>query len=274
MLAISSKNPNDQELPLHNLNSLKQNIPSTRTVSSFPTPETDNTIQIPQPQFSISSQAFSMFLTRSIEKIASERETRKSNNSAVKKACEEALVLLKEQPLVLPSSKILSTNESSTHLPPLKSDCGILLSDERLLRPFQLACTMKSPKIVSTAVDSLQKLIAYGHIPNTAVCSSGKVRIIEQVVTTICSCFQVSPKIHNLYYQHSLFSDLNYYQYYVKLISNQQLVLFSSLPEIVYIFLSIILDVKYVYLTEYMVRMDIYSLCIPDYLQQKALYEI
>ncbi|CAH8676641.1 unnamed protein product [Schistosoma rodhaini] len=190
MLAISSKNPNDQELPLQNSNSLKQNLPSTNTVSSFPTSETDNAIQIPQPQFSISSQAFSMFLTRSIEKIASERETRKSHNSAVKKACEEALVLLKEQPQVLPSSKLSSTNESSTHLPPLKSDCGILLSDERLLRPFQLACTMKSPKIVSTAVDSLQKLIAYGHIPNTAVCSSGKVRIIEQVVTTICSCFQ------------------------------------------------------------------------------------
>ncbi|XP_018655097.1 putative brefeldin A-inhibited guanine nucleotide-exchange protein [Schistosoma mansoni] len=190
MLAISSKNPNDQELPLQNSDSLKQNLPSTNTVSSFPTSETDNAIQIPQPQFSISSQAFSMFLTRSIEKIASERETRKSHNSAVKKACEEALVLLKEQPQVLLSSKLSSTNEFSTHLPPLKSDCGILLSDERLLRPFQLACTMKSPKIVSTAVDSLQKLIAYGHIPNTAVCSSGKVRIIEQVVTTICSCFQ------------------------------------------------------------------------------------
>ncbi|CAH8653390.1 unnamed protein product [Heterobilharzia americana] len=131
-----------------------------------------------------------MFLVRSIEKIANERETRKSQNLSVKKACEEALALLKDQPQVLANSNLPPANESSTHLPPLKSDCGILLSDERLLRPFQLACTMKSPKIVSTAVDSLQKLIAYGHISNTAVCSSGKVRIIEQVVTTICSCFQ------------------------------------------------------------------------------------
>ncbi|CAH8564731.1 unnamed protein product [Schistosoma turkestanicum] len=182
MLAISSKNSNEQELPLHN--SLKRHIPSS------PTSEADNTTNLPQPQFSISSQAFNMFLTRSIEKIANERETRKSHNSGVKKACEEALVLLKEQPQVSSNNALSSTDESSTHLPPLKSDCGILLSDEKLLRPFQLACTMKSPKIVSTAVDSLQKLIAYGHIPNTAVCSSGKVRIIEQVVTTICSCFQ------------------------------------------------------------------------------------
>ncbi|KAH8867375.1 Brefeldin A-inhibited guanine nucleotide-exchange protein [Schistosoma japonicum] len=190
MLAISSNNLHKQEISLQNSNSLKRHKPNTYEITNSPTSETNNTIQTPQPQFSISAQAFNMFLVKSIEKIANERETRKSHNSAIKKACEEALILLKEQPQALSSNNLSSTKEPSTHLPPLKSDCGILLSDERLLRPFQLACTMKSPKIVSTAVDSLQKLIAYGHIPNTAVCSSGKVRIIEQVVTTICSCFQ------------------------------------------------------------------------------------
>ncbi|CAH8627069.1 unnamed protein product [Heterobilharzia americana] len=193
MLAISSvsaRHPNEPENQQDKSNSLKHQIHNKQLISNSPTPELDNVTQAPQPQFSISPQAFNMFLVRSIEKIANERETRKSQNLSVKKACEEALALLKDQPQVLANSNLPPANESSTHLPPLKSDCGILLSDERLLRPFQLACTMKSPKIVSTAVDSLQKLIAYGHISNTAVCSSGKVRIIEQVVTTICSCFQ------------------------------------------------------------------------------------
>ncbi|CAH8874145.1 unnamed protein product [Trichobilharzia szidati] len=187
--SVSSRNPDEQNYKLDKSNSLR-NYTQNKQPATSSTPEPENTTQVPQPQFSISTQAFNMFLVRSIEKIANERETRKSHNSAVKKACEEALVLLKDQPQVLGNNKLSPPNESSTHLPPLKSDCGILLSDERLLRPFQLACTMKSPKIVSTAIDSLQKLIAYGHISNTAVCSSGKVRIIEQVVTTICSCFQ------------------------------------------------------------------------------------
>ena len=33
-----------------------------------------------------------------------------------------------------------------------------------MFMPFKLACESKSPRIVRTAVDSLQKLMAYGHI--------------------------------------------------------------------------------------------------------------
>ncbi|VDP90426.1 unnamed protein product [Echinostoma caproni] len=144
-----------------------------------------------QPQLSVSVQAFSMFLIKAIEKIAAERETRKSQNAALRKACEEALEKLRT-----PTSSSNQTSGSvadektSDHLPPLRSDSGMLLADEKLLKPLQLACSMKSPKIVTTAVDTLQKLIAYGHVPNEAVGSSGKVRLIEQIVTTICSCFQ------------------------------------------------------------------------------------
>lgn len=141
-----------------------------------------------QPQLTVSLQAFSMFLINAIEKIASERETKKTPNSALRNACEEALQLLKQQPNGCP--KLVSDDRPSAHLPPLRSHDCMLLADERLLRPFQLACSLKSPKIVITAVDSLQKLIAYGHVPNSAVGSNGRVRIIEQIVTTICSCFQ------------------------------------------------------------------------------------
>ncbi|KAF7260159.1 hypothetical protein EG68_02413 [Paragonimus skrjabini miyazakii] len=144
-----------------------------------------------QPQLTVSTQAFSMFLVKAIEKIAAERETKKSQNATLRKACEEALQLLKKQPEVNNKPvQATSGGSSCAHLPPLRSDTGVLMADDRLLRPFQLACAMKSAKIVTTAVDSLQKLIAYGHVPNEAVGATGKVRIIEQVVTTICSCFQ------------------------------------------------------------------------------------
>lgn len=146
-----------------------------------------------QPQLSISFQAFSMFLIKAIEKITAERETRKSQNTALRKACEEALETLKSR--ASSDNKIIGSavnDRTSDHLPPLRSDSGMLLADEKLLKPLQLACSMKSPKIVTTAVDTLQKLIAYGHVPNEAVGSSGKVRLIEQLVTTICSCFQAS----------------------------------------------------------------------------------
>lgn len=176
-----SNTPNHENSP-ECINSTEKNeCEKSKSVKS----SISSTGEYRQPQITVSDQAFNMFLIKSIEKISNERETRKSQNSSIRKACEEALVLLKSQ-----ARSENNENDSSSHLPPLRSD-GILLTDEKLLRPFQMACAMKSPKIVSTAIDSLQKLIAYGHISNTAVCSSGKVRIIEQIVTTICSCFQV-----------------------------------------------------------------------------------
>ncbi|CAL8073044.1 unnamed protein product [Calicophoron daubneyi] len=178
--AGSNANPNPV---LHPLSSPKS------SVVEGPTTESPR-----QPQLTVSFQTFTMFLVKAIEKIAAERETRKSQNAALRKACEEALQLLKTSPATdqaaSPASSAEGGESVGNHLPPLRSESGYLLTDEKLLRPFQLACTMKSPKIVITAVDSLQKLIAYGHIPNDAFGASGRVRIIEQVVTTICSCFQ------------------------------------------------------------------------------------
>ncbi|TGZ75528.1 hypothetical protein CRM22_000299 [Opisthorchis felineus] len=148
-----------------------------------------------QPQLGISFHALNMFLVKAIERIAAERETKKSQNTALRKACEEALQLLRQQhedhvKSNSEANQTAPTDHISDHLPPLRSETGMLLSDEKLLRPFQLACSLKSAKIVTTAIDSLQKLIAYGHVPNEAMGSTGKVRIIEQIVTTICSCFQ------------------------------------------------------------------------------------
>ncbi|KAF6772216.1 hypothetical protein AHF37_08654 [Paragonimus kellicotti] len=177
----------------HNQSPVEHSTASTTAVATITTEISR------QPQLTVSNQAFSMFLVKAIEKIAAERETKKSQNATLRKACEEALQLLKKQPEFNSKPVEATSGESScAHLPPLRSDTGVLMADDRLLRPFQLACAMKSAKIVTTAVDSLQKLIAYGHVPNEAVGATGKVRVIEQVVTTICSCFQNhEPEVHS-----------------------------------------------------------------------------
>lgn len=188
--------------------SLSVPSPSARSLSDSDqtslqdTPTTNNTTTAPpsigrQPQFSVSTKTFSMFLLKSIEKIAAERETRKSQNAAVRKACDEAIELLKSDKLSSSSSSSSTDAPSdydgpSSHLPPLRTDGCVLLADPKLLRPLQLACTLNSAKIVTTAVDSLQKLIAYGHVPNDAMTADGNLPVINDIVNTICSCFRVS----------------------------------------------------------------------------------
>ena len=42
---------------------------------------------------------------------------------------------------------------------------GRYLPVERIFVPFELACgATKSPRLVASALDSIQKLVAYGHI--------------------------------------------------------------------------------------------------------------
>ncbi|KAG9460850.1 hypothetical protein GDO78_019151 [Eleutherodactylus coqui] len=61
---------------------------------------------------------------------------------------------------------------------------------DKYFLPFELACQLKSPRVVSTSLDCLQKLIAYGHITGNAPDKgiSGK-RLIDRIVDTICNCF-------------------------------------------------------------------------------------
>ncbi|XP_058847155.1 brefeldin A-inhibited guanine nucleotide-exchange protein 2-like isoform X2 [Acipenser ruthenus] len=62
---------------------------------------------------------------------------------------------------------------------------------DKYFLPFELACQSKSPRMVSTSLDCLQKLIAYGHITGNAPDSGapGK-RLIDRILETICNCFQ------------------------------------------------------------------------------------
>uniref|UniRef100_A0A8C0UQW3 ARF guanine nucleotide exchange factor 1 n=1 Tax=Cyanistes caeruleus TaxID=156563 RepID=A0A8C0UQW3_CYACU len=78
----------------------------------------------------------------------------------------------------------------SSTLPPVKSKTSFIEADKYFL-PFELACQSKCPRIVSTSLDCLQKLIAYGHLTGNAPDSTapGK-KLIDRIIETICGCFQ------------------------------------------------------------------------------------
>ncbi|KAK6188257.1 hypothetical protein SNE40_004474 [Patella caerulea] len=124
-----------------------------------------------------------MFLTRALEKILSDKEIKKAHHSQLKKACEVALDEVKND------SKVQNPEvESSSALPQPKRP-GVVAADKYFL-PFELACQSKCSRIVNTALDCLQKLIAYGHLTgNVPDSTSPNKRLIDRIVETICGCF-------------------------------------------------------------------------------------
>uniref|UniRef100_A0A8C6J379 Uncharacterized protein n=1 Tax=Melopsittacus undulatus TaxID=13146 RepID=A0A8C6J379_MELUD len=117
----------------------------------------------------------SMFVSRALEKILAEKEAKRPPHGQLRTACQVAL------------------GESARHGPegtaaPPKAN---FIEADKYFLPFELACQSKSPRIVSTSLDCLQKLIAYGHITGNAPDSGapGK-RLIDRIVETICNCFQ------------------------------------------------------------------------------------
>uniref|UniRef100_A0A8B9FKJ0 ADP ribosylation factor guanine nucleotide exchange factor 1 n=1 Tax=Amazona collaria TaxID=241587 RepID=A0A8B9FKJ0_9PSIT len=119
-----------------------------------------------------------MFLTRALEKILADKEVKKAHHSQLRKACEVAL------------EEIKAETEKQSTLPPVKSKTSFIEADKYFL-PFELACQSKCPRIVSTSLDCLQKLIAYGHLTGNAPDSTtpGK-KLIDRIIETICGCFQ------------------------------------------------------------------------------------
>ncbi|XP_040293303.1 brefeldin A-inhibited guanine nucleotide-exchange protein 2 isoform X2 [Bufo bufo] len=120
----------------------------------------------------------SMFLSRALEKILADRDVRKSQHTPLRTACQVALDELKAE---LEQQK----NESAPSSKPK------FIEADKYFLPFELACQLKSPRVVSTSLDCLQKLIAYGHITGNAPDKgiAGK-RLIDRIVDTICNCFQ------------------------------------------------------------------------------------
>uniref|UniRef100_A0A8B9LIY9 ADP-ribosylation factor guanine nucleotide-exchange factor 2 (brefeldin A-inhibited) n=1 Tax=Astyanax mexicanus TaxID=7994 RepID=A0A8B9LIY9_ASTMX len=116
----------------------------------------------------------SMFLSRALERILSDKELKRSQHSQLRKACQVALGELRG-------------HDKNDFIPPKAN----YIEADKYVLPFELACQSKCPRIVSTSLDCLQKLIAYGHITGNAPDSGapGK-RLIDRLVETICNCFQ------------------------------------------------------------------------------------
>uniref|UniRef100_A0A8C4TZ66 ADP ribosylation factor guanine nucleotide exchange factor 1 n=1 Tax=Falco tinnunculus TaxID=100819 RepID=A0A8C4TZ66_FALTI len=115
-----------------------------------------------------------MFLTRALEKILADKEVKKAHHSQLRKACEVALG---------------EARQGAAASPPI-FHTSFIEADKYFL-PFELACQSKCPRIVSTSLDCLQKLIAYGHLTGNAPDSTapGK-KLIDRIIETICGCFQ------------------------------------------------------------------------------------
>lgn len=81
-------------------------------------------------------------------------------------------------------------HQTSGTLPLPKSDEANIITAEKYFLPFELACQSKASRIVVTALDCLQKLIAYGHLTGNIPDSTtpGKL-LIDRIVESICGCF-------------------------------------------------------------------------------------
>lgn len=83
-----------------------------------------------------------------------------------------------------------SDQQQSAALPLPKNDITNIINAEKYFLPFELACQSKTPRIVVTALDCLQKLIAYGHLTGNISDSANPGKfLIDRIVATICNCF-------------------------------------------------------------------------------------
>lgn len=123
-----------------------------------------------------------MFLRTAIEKILHEKDIRKY--SQLKKACEVALQQLEE------NGQTNDGNIGQTVVPGRHES----MNAEKHFLPFDLACQSRSPKIQTIALDSIQKLVAYGHLVgkdkiHDDVNPNRERFMIDRIVETICACF-------------------------------------------------------------------------------------
>ncbi|KAH0950826.1 hypothetical protein HN011_007853 [Eciton burchellii] len=133
------------------------------------------------------SKTREMFIVRALEKILADRDVKRSHLSQLRKSCESALEDLRNEIKDVPAMQ--GEEVTSNALPQPKSDSNVITAEKYFL-PFELACQSKSPRIVVTALDCLQKLIAYGHLTGNVPDSTEPSKLlIVRIVETICGCF-------------------------------------------------------------------------------------
>eukprot|EP00118_Oscarella_pearsei_P005377 m.24672 g.24672 ORF g.24672 m.24672 type:complete len:1794 (+) comp28667_c0_seq1:116-5497(+) len=124
-----------------------------------------------------------MFLSRALEKILADKETKRSQYSQLRKACNDSLSELKK---TVEDGELSGDRGGTLPHPDRKG----YVDADRFILPFELACQSRHTRLVVTALDCLQKLIAYGHLLGNSPdpTQPGK-RIIDRVVETMCGCF-------------------------------------------------------------------------------------
>ncbi|XP_055916532.1 brefeldin A-inhibited guanine nucleotide-exchange protein 1 [Eupeodes corollae] len=134
------------------------------------------------------SKTKEMFIIRALEKILSDKDIKRSHHSQLKKSCDAALEQIKAE--LISAGQIAEGNELPCAALPQPKNAESIINAETYFLPFELACQSKTSRIVITALDCLQKLIAYGHLTGNIHDSvnPGKL-LIDRIVNTICSCF-------------------------------------------------------------------------------------
>ena len=108
-----------------------------------------------------------MYVRKAISTLLSHKDIKRTSHSELKQACEEALKTLDEQyPLNngTSASGPASPGSNSIQGSVLPEPNPLCVQVEKFFLPFELACHSKTPKIVCSALDSIEKLVAYGHI--------------------------------------------------------------------------------------------------------------
>jgi len=136
-----------------------------------------------------STKTKEMFIVRALEKILADKDIRRSHHSQLKKSCDSALEQIKAE--LISAGQIAEGNELPCAALPLpKNDASSIINAETYFLPFELACKSRSPRIVVTALDCLQKLIAYGHLTGSIQDSANPGHLlIDRIVVTIYGCF-------------------------------------------------------------------------------------
>ena len=117
----------------------------------------------------MSTEAPHEFLRKTLERFLSEREIRKDSSHGIEKACHQTILSLntKFPPKPLTDGredKSAPESMKSSVLPPPKLVGEDNFSADKYFLPFELVCYSKLPKLTRIALDTLEKLISYGHL--------------------------------------------------------------------------------------------------------------
>ena len=126
-----------------------------------------------------------IFLQKAIETLLSDRDIKRSGHSELKAACEDLLESVKN----VEQEQEKLTN---TVLPEVHSKSLASIPIGKVFLPFELACQSKTTRMVISSLDTIQKLVAYGHIRYEYVAEDYEDRQFDDhLVATIANCFQV-----------------------------------------------------------------------------------